>query len=240
MKGVSFQNGVEFKITIDGESWAQGDTICGKIESKPAASVHVYLVEGIDKKVKAKSADAFVVLNEQKADQGPMEWKFDTSLDSRISDKAGSLYVLYGNQENLEKLGLLRLNIIPHLIIRDLIDLCGSHFRFVPKGFTFTKAGETEVKLDPPATQEWTSLEQLQIFFEMRNDTLHARFLFHKKEIDATKGGIATHIVKREFKRDWKLALIVHDFNQRLNKEILTIELEKVVAEYKDAGWLTS
>ena len=240
MKGVSFQNGVEFKITIEGETWSQGDTIRGKIESKPQSAVQVFLAEGIDKKVKAKSADAFVILEEHKATATPAEWKFELALDSRISDKAGSLYVLYGNQESLEKLGQLRLNIIPNLIVRDLVDLCNSHFRFVLKGFTFPKSGETEVKLDPPATQEWHSLEQLAIFFHLEADQLNARFQFHKKEIDASKGGIATKSVKREFGRTWKIAQIVHDFNQRLNKEILTIELEKIIAEYKDAGWLTS
>jgi hypothetical protein len=88
MKGMSFQNGVEFRITIEGESWTPGSTIQGRIESKPSAKGMVILAEGIDKKVKAKSPDAFVVLNEITLTQAPFDWHFELPMDSRISDKS--------------------------------------------------------------------------------------------------------------------------------------------------------
>jgi len=46
--------------------------------------------------------------------------------------------------------------------------------------------------------------------------------------------------VKREVSRSWKLKQIIHDFNQRLNKEVMTVEIEKVISEYREAGWLNS
>lgn len=245
MKGVSFQNGVEFKITIEGESWAQGSLIQGKIESKPGAKAQVILAEGTDKKVKLKSPDAFVVLEEATIAYAPYEWKFQLPVDARVSDKSGALYVLYGHGENLEKLGQLRLNIIPHQHTKDLIDLLTSHFRFAFKSVAAGKKQTTEVKLDPPGNKDWSMLEQLVLFVRINNDTpgeetMDVKFQFHRQEVDALKGGLATKSVKREIDRSWNLAQIILSFNGRLDKDIITAEIDKLIAEYRDAGWLSS
>jgi hypothetical protein len=240
MKGMSFQNGVEFRITIDGESWSQGETIRGRLESKPSASGMVLLTEGTDKKVKSKSADAFVVLAEKNFTQAPFEWDFEIPIDARITDKSGGLYILYGHGETIEKLGQLRLNILPHTLLKDLIDLFSTHFRFALKSFTAGKKGLTEVKLDPPSGKEWSMLEQLTVLGKNNGSELECKFLFQRNEVDATKGGLASKSVKREVTRTWKTKLIIHDFNQRLNKETMTSEIEKIIAEYRDAGWLSS
>lgn len=240
MKGMSFQNGVEFKITIEGESWSPGDLIQGKIESKPVAKAQVILAEGTDKKVKAKSPDAFVVLEEAVTQSAPYEWKFQLPIDARISDKSGALYVLYGHGENMEKLGQLRLNILPHILFKDLIDLLTAHFRFAFKSMSAGKAGTTEVKLDPPGNKDWSMLEQLVLQLKMNAETMDIKFQFHRQEVDATKGGLATKSTKREITRSWNISQIILSFNQRLDKEILTVEIEKVIAEYRDSGWLGS
>lgn len=240
MKGMSFQNGVEFKVAIDGESWTQGGVISGKIESKPVAKCQVWLAEGTDKKVKLKAADAFVVLGETTPKEGPLDWRFELPIDAPITDKFGGLYILYGHGEYLEKLGQLRLNILPHLHLRDLIDLMSAHFRFAVKSISAGKAGATDVKLDPPGNKDWAMLEQLVLQLKISNNSLEAKFIFHRKEVDATKGGLATKNVKRELKREWNIPQIILDFNQRLDKEILSVEIEKLFAEYRDAGWLGS
>ncbi len=240
MKGMSFQNGVEFRVTLDGESWSQGDVIQGKIESKPATKGLVYLAEGVDKKVKTKSPDAFIVLQEFESTSAPYEWKFKLAVDARISDKTGALYLLYGHGENIEKLGQLRLNIIPHPIAKDLIDLLSTHFRFPLKSITAGKKGLTEFKFDPPSGKEWTMLEQLVLFLKTTENHLECTFQFQRKEVDATKGGLSSKSVKREISRNWMRSNIIHDFNQRLNKDLIALEIEKVIAEYREAGWLTS
>ena len=58
--------------------------------------------------------------------------------------------------------------------------------------------------------------------------------------MDATKGGLATKSVKRELNRHWDIPKITLNFNGRIDKEILTAEIDKVIAEYRDAGWLSS
>jgi hypothetical protein len=200
----------------------------------------VILAEGTDKKVKAKSPDAFVVIAEQDLQNAPFEWSFTLPLDSRISDKNGALYLLYGHGQNIEKLGQLRLNILPHSHLKDLIDLLCSHFRFALKTISASKKGMIEIKLDPPSSKEWSMLEQLVIQGKITESELECKFQFHRNEVDATKGGLASKSVKREIDREWKIKMIIHDFNQRLNKEVMTSEMDQVIAEYRDAGWLSS
>jgi len=239
MKGLSFQNGVEFKITIEGESWSPGDLIKGKVESKPIAQAQLLLAEGTDKKVKIKSPDAFVVLEEAITQTSPYEWNFQLPVDARISDKSGALYLLYGHGENLEKLGQLRLNIIPHIHFKDMMDLLTAHFRFSLKSISAGKSKTTEVKFGPPS-KDWKMLDELVMFLKIKDDAIEVKFQFHRQEVDATKGGLATKSVKREINRTWEIKKIIHNFNGRIDKEILTAEIDKVVAEYRDAGWLSS
>lgn len=239
MKGLSFQNGVEFKITIEGESWSQGDLIQGKIESKPVAKAQVILAEGIDKKVKLKSPDAFVVMQEAVTATAPYEWKFQLPIDARLSDTKGALYLLYGHGENMEKLGQLRLNILPHILIRDLSDLLTAHFRFALKSVSAGKGGTTEIKFAPPS-KDWKMLDELVLLIKMSSTLMDVKFQFHRQEVDALKGGLATKAVKRELTRSWNIPQIILGFNSRLDKDVLTAEIDKLIAEYREAGWLSS
>ena len=240
MKGTTFQNGVEYKVTIDGEAWSQGESISGKIETKPGSIAQVFLADGLDRKVKVKAADAFVVLNEQAPQTSPFHWRFELPLSARVSDKAGSLYLLYGSGDHLEKYGHLRLNVIPHQLLRDFSDLLTAEFRFALPVFSFGKSKTTELKLDPPAVKEWTMLDQLVVQLTLHSKTLDLKFIFHRKEIDPTRGGLCTILVKREINRKWNLMEIVHDFNQRLNKDATAALMEVVIKDYRDAGWLST
>jgi len=240
MKGLSFQTGVEYKIHIDGESWPQGAPITMSLESKPAAPLTLILAEGVDKKVKAKTPDAFTALEAFSSDDSSLQQTIILPLNARISDKSGSLYILYGKKdEPLEKLGQLRLNVVPHPHISDLIDVMTSHFRFALKTLSATKKSEVEIKLDPSGSKEWASLEQLLLRTQITDSALEVVFQFHRNEVDPSKGTLATKSVKREFQRSWNLNEIVHDFNQRLNKEVVTGAIENVIAEYRAAGWLS-
>ena len=245
MKGVSFQNGIEFKIVIEGETWSQGDTLCGKLEgisrnpNQTAKALKVYLAEGNDKKVKAKTAGAFKILAELKSDEASLSWSFPLSLTARVSDGKGSLYIVYGNGDALETMGQLRLNIVPHLHLRDLSDVLSSHFRFVTKSITAGKDGWTEMKLEAPSAKEWAFLDLLVLQVQITAETLEAKFIFHRKEVDAMKAGLSTKITQREVERAWDLPKLIHDFNQRLNKEAATGCIENVFSEYSGTGgWL--
>jgi hypothetical protein len=119
------------------------------------------------------------------------------------------------------------------------MDLMTAHFRFSLKTVSAGKLGTTEVKLGPPS-KDWKMLEELVLQVKISNDVMDVKFQFQRQEVDATKGGLATKSVKREITRQWEVPRIILDFNKRLDKEILTIEIDKVIAEYRDAGWLSS
>ncbi len=246
MKGVSFQNGIEFRLTIAGESWSQGDTLSctldalsKNVDSAPKLPVRCFLAAGIDKKVKAKTEGAFEVLKEFLTENCPQQWDFEIGLDSRITDTKGSLYLLYGNSPTLESLGHLRLNILPHLWIREISEILNSHFRFVTPTTYTGKKGFTDLFFKPPSSRDWASLVELELKMKVTGSDIEAIFHFHRSEIDALKAGTQKKSVTKTVERVWTKTKIIHDFNQRLNKEMAELEIQAVIEEYQAQGWAT-
>ncbi len=246
MKGVSFQNGVEFKVSIEGETWSQGDLIQGTLQASvknPGStlpSLKLCLAEGTERRIKAKSPEAFRIIEELSSNTSSLEWKFTLPKDVRVSDKAGSLYILYGSATDTHALASLKLNIIPHLHIRELCEVLSIHSRFVLKFINAGKNNWVEVKFGPPDGKDWLFLEHLIVSLRIDDTKLYANFEFTRNAIDAMKGTLKTNIVKRELEREWSLANLIHDFNQRLNKDAAADAIDAVLAEYKSAGWLAS
>jgi len=243
MKGVSFQNGVEFKVSIDGEVWSQGDVLRGRLDAvarNPGAqaNLHVFLADGSDKKIKQKAAGAFQILQKKSAASGPLDWSFELPTDARILDKSGSLYIVYGGTETLETLGQLRLNIEPHPYIQDIYSLLNTHYRFVFKNRIYAK-GMVEGVFDPPQAKEWAALEELVVQIKVNGkESIDSKFQFFRKVVDATKGGLSAKVMKREIDQQWSTAHVVHDFNNRVNKDQVILLVDKVIEEYRSTGWL--
>ena len=246
MKGISFQNGVEFKVMIEGETWSQGDSLSGSLHAVSRNSnanlppLKLIIAEGIDKKIKLKNAEAFTVLETLSTEVSELQWKFTLPKTVRITDTKGSLYLLYGSSEDLNALAQLKLTVLPHPHIREFCESMNIHARFITKNITAGKKGIVEVKLAPPDAKEWTFLEQLIISFSIHDQVLNAHFEFTRKEVDAMKGGLHTKTTIREIEREFQLSHLIHDFNQRLNKEVAAQAIDSVLAEYKSAGWLAS
>ncbi len=239
MKGLSFQNGIEYRIVIEGETWPQGEKLTGRLEAKSPTKLFVALAEARDKKVKDKDAKAFKIIEPLNAEASPLDWNFQLPLNARISDNTGSLYIVYGADHTPEKLAHLRLNIQPHLLLRDTIDLFTHHYRFALKNTVAGKDQWVEFKLDPPDSKDWNFLEQLILQLQLNEDTIDANFIFYRKEVDAMKAGLSTKITKREIEQSWNRKLIVHDFNQRLNKDQVALMVDAAFTEYRQAGWLS-
>jgi hypothetical protein len=252
MKGVSFQNGIEYKIVIEGESWMQGGSISVKLDAisrnnVAAPEVRVLLAEALDRKVKTKAANTFKVISEACSPTVPFECSFPLDLNAPVTDHLFSLYLLYGPQDASgkttnapETLGQLRLNILPHQHLRDLIELMGTHFRFAMKTIMAGKDETVDVKFDAPDAKEWSSLENLVLHLELTEETIEANFQFNRNQIDGAKPGLASQKVKREVMRSWNLNQMLHDFNQRLNKEVATAAIDNVIAEYRETSWLNA
>lgn len=244
MKGMSFQNGVEFKLSLAGESWQQTGKICGELTwnvrnpGAPEPSPRVILVETTERKLKAKSEEAFQVV-ETREGADSRHFEFLLAPNARISDKAGSLYLLYGTGTDLWTLGRLRLQIDPHPVIQDWIDLLRTHFRFSFKRVSQGKRGFVEAELDAPSGSEWAQLESLVAQMQWAPPQIETQWIFHRKEVDGMKAGLQTKVVKREVERSLPISEIVHAFNGRLNKDLAEQTLQAVFDEYRGKGWLS-
>lgn len=235
MKGISFQNGIEYKITISGERWEQGDTISGELQATAknqgvtldAHTAQVILAETTERKLKLKSKEAFKVIGQVQATHATLAWEFKLPIDARITDKAAGLCILYGAQVDPHALGILKLNILPHHYFQDLIELMRTEFRYLLKGMAAGKDGWADAKF-----------EDLILSFKLSEETINVNFEFSRERVDAMKAGLQTKTEKQEFFRSWDTHEFVHRFNDRINKDVATAAIQNVISEYKTAGFL--
>jgi hypothetical protein len=233
MKGFSLQNGVELRIEVEGESWSQGDRISFRLTGKKEDSMQVSLAVGLDKKVKAKSPDAFEILATLEQRGTVLENHFQLPCDCRITDKSGSLHLLYGIGNPSGNPAHLRLTIDPHVHIRDVCGILTDHFRFTRKSIVAGKNKEVEIKFDPSGAKEWASLETLALFTRITESGLSLRFVFERKEINVLKTALTAQTVKRTLERTFPLTEVLHDFNRRLDTAKMTALIEGIFADYR-------
>lgn len=239
MKGTSFQKGVELKVLIEGEIWHQGGQIKGTLSPilKPGqslpADLTLAIAPGTEKKVKAKSPDAFLLSESLPLQRNGDQFFCNLPVNAEVTDKTSSLYLVYGFPDAFAHLKLI---ILPHIHLQDVIDVISHHFRFPVK----TVNTGIKVKFDPPASKEWTFLEQLVLHLALQNDQIEAAFEFTKKEIDALSAGLKAKTAKKKITRSWPLKGYLHEFNQRINKDLIAESLEQVFQEYRSGGWLSS
>jgi hypothetical protein len=238
MKGFSFQSGIEYRVEIKGEEWSQGDSLSGIVTAKPGSPIRVMLAEGTDKKIKKKVADAFRIVESKESEGTELHWNFHLPLNATITDKNQSLYLLYGNKEGALPAGALRLSILPHLYLRDFADVLIHHFRFALKSVSAGKKGVVEFKLNPPDSKEFASLESLLLNFKMDSNGIVVDYEFTRNAIDATGGSIASKSVKKTWTKELLFKEILHDFNQRLNKDLIMALSESVIHEYQGSSWI--
>lgn len=212
MKGTFFQRPLEFKLQVDGESWRQGDAIAGELtvknhgnEAVSLADMHVDLAHGKLRDVRAKDPEAFEILTSQKFDaaatvapqgEASMSWKFQTDRNCPITDNTSSLFVLYGRGAATEQMGQLQLPVQPYAVIDDFLKAVTIHQRFVVKAHRASKNG-VEIKLAPPDSKAFASLENLLLYFRFEGDTLNLKYVFKTKKLEATA---ASFDVKKQVK----------------------------------------
>ena len=201
MKGTFFQKPLEFRLEVDGEMWAQGDKITGSLVAKNHGSdpvtlneFRVALAHGELKKVRAKSPEAFKILNTATGPSGAkleaqneftLPWSFETNRNGPITDTSSSLFLLYGRGDVNEQLGQIQLTMNPDSVIQEIIQIFVIAFRFVVKTRKFAK-GSVEVKLAPPDAKAFAAVEQLILNFCYEGETVHLSYSFGVKKVEAT------------------------------------------------------
>ncbi|HTL13268.1 MAG TPA: hypothetical protein VL588_12310 [Bdellovibrionota bacterium] len=248
MKGTFFQKTLEFRLAVDGESWRQGTAVVGTLQVRnhgpepiPASDLRVTLAHGTDRKVKAKAADAFKTVGQFKPESGSLVapgalseglgWKFTLEANAPVTDRAGSLYLLYGRGDDLAAHGHLQLKVVPQHPVEDLIEVMTTTFHFAVKHILAGKKGEVEVKFTPPDGKTYGFVEQLELSLIDQAGDIAAEFDFLIKQIDATQPGLGFKKVSRKLERVFARSEMVHGFNGRLNKDAAEAALRGVLDE---------
>jgi len=217
MKGFFFQHPLEYHLVAEGEEWEQGDQIHGTLRVKNTANNSVTLeilqtglAYGVFKKIKEKKVDAWSDLQTQVVAQNisfsPQEeqhynWEFDLASDYPITDKAGSLFLFYGN-ENIYSQGRIdvRMKLMP--ILHSFLQTFETQFRFQKK-YEKSKQEFTEVKLVPPDSKDFPTLDHVLCFLRIHEKVMEIKYNFKMKALgrDKTQEQLKAMRKNREFQQ---------------------------------------
>jgi len=252
MKGSFFQKPLEFKLFINGESWNQGDSITGTLAVKNHGSEEVSLSDiqlhfayGLYKHVKAKSADAFKILDSAPIGQSQtigagqfgeeLKWKIQLKKDCTITDKTGSIYVLYGcglkDCKDALAMGQLQITVLPNPLFLEYVEVFNLNFNFIEK-FKKAKADFVEVKLAPPSGKTHASIEHLMLHFRMNEEVLEVKYTFNVKKIDAST---STMKLKKE-KKSYQQSFAPEEYlqsNKKLNRDFIAKSITDIIEQLK-------
>jgi hypothetical protein len=234
---------LEFNLTIEGESWRQGDAIAGSLlvknhgsEELDASEIRVVLAQGAITKVRKKDADAFTALSAlsmspQKVapgKQASFDWKFETERNCTVTEKSSSLFILYGKGEALESLGQIQLVIQPYFVIEEYLKSLQTQFHFVLKSFKSNK-GWLECKMSPPSSRHFASVEQLLLSFRFEADSLMVHYRFDVKKLEALAATTTLSKQKREFEQNLNSTQYLR--NGRFNFEFIEASIRDVMGQ---------
>ncbi|MGZ3686673.1 MAG: hypothetical protein ACXWP5_07090 [Bdellovibrionota bacterium] len=208
MKGTFFQKPLEYRLEVEGESWNQGDPVRGALivknhgaDAAALDEVGVHLADGMLRKVRAKSPEAFDLLasasfeagaNVAPQNEARLSWEFTTDRNCQITDSFGSLFLVYGRGKATEAMGQLQMAVRPEVVIQEFLKALTITFRFVQKGQKSSK-NRVEVKLAPPdGNKGFVMVESLTVFFKYEDaGVLAVDYVFlhvkkSKKEVEQT------------------------------------------------------
>ncbi len=214
MKGTMFQRPLELNLEAYGETWEQGQAIKGSLRIKNHSqdeikidSLNVKLAYGVLRKVKAKDQKAFKILSDfvcaEKFSIGAgqeesYDWEFKLDINAPITDTIGSLYIIYGANEDLLSCGFLQLNIELKKILNEYLQIFENFFRYKigPKKY---KKGVSEVKMIPPKSKKMGAVDSLLCQMKIENENLHVKYIFKTNKLNASQGSVKILKVQKEF-----------------------------------------
>jgi hypothetical protein len=200
MRGSCFIKPFELIITTEQESWEQGGEISGHLEIKgdgDQGEIRVVLAYGTFKKVRKQTEDAFTApISINLGADG----KFSTllTIDAAITDKSGSLYLLYGVGDDLSKFGQLQLQVDAAAPLITFQKILVDFFRFRVAQTKFNK-GYVEIKLAPPGTKEFVTLDALTCLLRMDGDDLEIKYTFKVRTLDMASGKMQVEQKAKKF-----------------------------------------
>jgi hypothetical protein len=249
VKATFFQKPLEFNLTIEGESWRQGDAVSGTLLVKnhgaqeiDSSEIRVILAHGAISKVRKKDSGAFHVLTFQPmpaqkvspAGQASFSWKFETDRNCTVTEKSASLFILYGKGDApevpgaLDSLGQIQLVFHPEWVIEEFLKSLQTQYRFVLKSMKSSK-GWLECKMVPPSARHFASVEQLLLSFHYDDDSLKVHYEFDVKKLEALAATTSLSKQKREFEQTFSSTEYLR--NGRFNFDFVEASIRDVMAQ---------
>ncbi len=127
MRSTFFDRPLEYQLLTAKEEWLQGEPIEGKLSIRNmnadrviANTVDVLLAYGNFRKIKAGEENCWDVLHRENIQQDlsldgnqqlSYDWRFNLPSDAPITDKSGSLFLLFGGEDVLDRGGRLDVRI---------------------------------------------------------------------------------------------------------------------------------
>ena len=221
MRGLFLQQPLELRLEVSGDTFNQGAAVPCRMVIKNHGSVLVILdalalnlALGALKKVKAKQDGAFEVTKQGELEHATelaphaelsFSHTFTLDINSPISDKAQSPYLLYGNSAQIALLGQLPLTVTVHPHIRTIFETMGTVFNFVNRGET-SKNGWTSVKLKPPESRRLSFVDELNLSCRFHGEALEVRYIFTVKKFATSMVKVEIRMDKTEVLQRWEPA----------------------------------
>ena len=192
MRSTFFDRPLEYQLLTAKEEWLQGEPIEGKLsirnmndERVSTSKIDVLLAYGNFRKIKAGEENCWSVLhleNIQKDlslegnQQLTYDWRFNLPSDAPITDKSGSLFLLFGGGDVLDRGGRLDIRTKMMELLQSFLQTFATQFQFVQKNPKY-KDGWTEVQLDPPTgSREFPNLEHVMCYLRMVEHNLELKY----------------------------------------------------------------
>jgi sporulation-control protein spo0M len=247
MKGTIFVKPLEYNIIAEGEKWRQGDKIKGQISIKNHSAetinldlVNVSLALGNYKKVKAKDKKAFGSIDKkvlaeklsiEASGDKEFTWEFTLDEDCPITDKNGSIYLLFNNNNNDDSypLGQLELGISPKIVMTQFLEILVTFLRFKIVQTKFSK-GMVEVKLNPPSSRELSHVESLVLRMREVNKTLDLEYCFNMQVFETVAGNMIVQKKTKEFTQQLT-SKQYYVYGDSPNHEFIKSSVEAIIKE---------
>lgn len=246
MKSSIIENNLDWHLTIKGEQWTQGQEIQGELKiTNKSSSIQTVLdpklvIAYVDiKKFKALDEKSFQEIHPilfSTVELAPQEtkvfpWHYQLDLNSYITDKKHSLYILWGDLSKKIPASMM-LNIHPHQSIVKVLEVWEIFFRFTKKDCISLKDNSLEIKLVPPSAKEFATMESLKLKIKQQDKKLKIVATSDLKTIKADTTGMS--LVKSEKKQeviwDEKQYLLMPGF---VNQDFLQNEIKSLIVSVK-------
>lgn len=199
MKAIIILKPLEFNLEAKGEQWHQGDKLKASLSVKnhstekieiPTLKVAIY--HGHYKKIKVQDVRGWTKIQEiildtpltiNPSEQKDYSFEFNLDESSNITDKSGSLYLVFFDKEEKLPTGNIELLIEPKIVIKQILQIIENFIRFKVKEIKYEK-GVIDVKLTPPGSRELSNIDGLTLSISEREKTLTLKYLFNYRALD--------------------------------------------------------